>query len=520
MDTMFNSSFSLDDNLKLSLISAYFSSKLRNFMRSKLKYVIEILKFQNDFSSSLVVEEICKSTSFDKLIFQNILLRYMPDDSEGINKALSILDQIELIQEGQQLGAYKQVISDKFGEIYTDYCYYLLHTKKIDYKNFSEKIKNLSLSTSENKFNDPNLTRTINMGLIDPEIMKKDYMKSIIKTPTQLINESYPEGGLLRGQLGGVIAPSGVGKSIYLQNFGVAATCFPDLNADIKVAYFVLADLNEYSFTTRHISIALQEDHRKIRNPEFFSYYLNRCKELYPKSFDPRYYYIRYMAPGEFTAREIYEFLKNEYIDVSDIVGAPNTLVSMLDWYDLIFIDYEGVLKPDYSTLGANATLYNVGGDNMNVLKKLADYKSTFTGLQKVVVAAIQPKKDKSESLDITLDDISESAQKQRIIDFAYTFASPSEYRYPNFVGVFRSVKGRMSSNVYMHYFKDVSGRIMVRDKSVINRILEVNRSGSKILFTKVKSLLTDKNSGYYDLDGNTDSSTNTATQPPNVINY
>lgn len=512
----------ISNNFKLTLVAGYFSLKLRSSIRAKILYIDEILQYQKDYNTSIILKDISITRNSEPITLLNILNRYMPHDQEGIEFTLKTLDYFEGLKEGSELGAVKSHITDTFGELYINYLNELINNKKIDYKIFINKLKSFSIASGEDKFNDPRFSRNINMGAIDPKTLIVKNMESVILTPHAEINNSYPELGLIRGQLGGIMAPPGVGKSIYLQNFGFFTTTQngASRNGPINVAYFILADLNDYSFTTRHLSIALNEDQRNIRNPSYFEHYFSVAKKLFSRSFDPRHYFVKYLAPGEFTAREIYEYLKNEYIDVSDIVQQPNTQVSMLDWFDVIIIDYEGVLKGDYTHLGVNANLYMTGGDNMNVLKQLADYTSKFNGLQKIVLVAMQPVRNKRESLDITLDDISESAQKQRILDFAYTFASPSDWNYPNFIGKFRTVKGRMSDNITLFYLKDLSGRLLVRSKDIIERIKSINSSGSNIRYTKIKSILDKKIPGFYNLDSDISSEDllNVAPAPVSVL--
>lgn len=493
-----------DGVFKLFLIAAHFSRNFRSFINNKISFIDEMLLAQGDNKSRIIFQQISQQTSYEHERLSSIMINVMGDAHRDIESVIETLKYLDSEEVTKKIGTFKAIISETLGKFYTRYLYDQLGNNKITQKDFYAKVNNMSTGIVSDKFDNPELSYEINMNEIKPEEIMSQYMDDVIKLPTSELNNLYPEGGLVRGQLGGIIASAGVGKSIYLQNIATSCVCFPTINPKkLNVAYFILADLNKYNFTTRHLSITLNESQFKVRDPKLFSQYFNFCKQYYPTSFDRRRLYVRYMAAGQFTAREIFDFLKEHYLDVSDLVDQPRTMVKMIDWFDVIIIDYEGVLKPDLANLGASPSLYTIGGDNANVLKQMADYVSDYNGKQKVVFAAMQPTKKNRENYDITVDEISESAQKARVIDFAYAFVSPDDQHYPNFTGKLRAVKGRNSETTDLWYFKDLSGRILVRPEHIIKSIQNLKSVDKdySIRFTKIKSLIDGVN--FFDLDGN-----------------
>lgn len=476
------------ENFKLFLISAFFSEKFRNFIYSKYSFLIEIFKCKELFVMVSIFEDIYNCKDYEEEIFVHLLDNYFADSQGDIDLMLSYLNDINEL-EFNRVKAFKKIVAEKISRLYIGVVTKQLQNKVISIDEYYKKINNSSIGLHSDKFSDPKYARHIDIGGVNPDVLIEQVMDSVIKTPYKEINDLYPEGGILRGQVGVILTPPNVGKTMMTLNLHRGFVS-PKINKDpLNVLAFQIGEMTEYSILTRLTSQITNSHYRKVRTREHFKELLQRAKNMSPEMFDKFRMYYYYLTPGEFTSKDIYDRLHDWILDVPNLGK-----IRAIDWFDIVTIDYDSQLNTDNTIQTTkNNQLYIASSEAYYDAIKIAKHKSERTGKELLVLFTSQTQRGLSDSLYISLEHISESSKKERVIDFMFTMASPYAWRTPTSCGIFRSVKGRNSDYTEIYYVKDYSGKFIFLNKEVVENIVNSNKD-LKIKYTAIDELVDGKN--------------------------
>lgn len=216
------------------------------------------------------------------------------------------------------------------------------------------------------------------------KVMKVEELPSegIIKSSIGIINEVSTHKGYIPGDVVQVIAPPGVGKSMFMCQEGAYA-----LLKGHKVAHIVLGDLNTFDLYTRYTS--------RLKDTSIASVVADASRD------------ILHNLP-------VYRNLKMsvhppEVLDADEIYRKVQKLIDNGWKPDLVLLDY------DLNVRGDRENMYQTGGYLYNKLKALAMINKL------VVMVATQPKTQYNESEVIGKGAASESSRKQQIVDWMIT---------------------------------------------------------------------------------------------------
>lgn len=475
------------------IISAAFSENLSSYILSKSKFINTIFKEDDNYIALNLMRDAASSNkhiSLEEITF--IYELHLPDSPNAVNELLQMTQEFDSIssitEEGKErLASFKKIFQIKLGEIYLAIVNEHYKLRKISFSELTSLIADFNDSSDVDPFDNPDFAQTLNLDELNPDEIEKDYIDDVIKSSFIPLNESYPEGGIIRGQLGVILAPPGVGKTLWLLNL-VASFLHPKLNPqNLKIIYFVLGDMNKYNLTVRLLSICLNISQYEIRKKGNFKKYFEMAKEKYPYLFDLNRLRFVLLKPGKFTAEQCIKYMKKTYTSVLGEDGKI-TSVSYFDLYDVKIYDYDNgfAYGSDIKKFGG-LEMYLSGGETYNILKASTEEVSKFTGKQSISLVACQPKVGKADKEYIDMDDMSESAQKQRVIDFMITLASPYAWRKKNFIGVMRAVKGRNADLFTAYYLKDISGRFIIIEEEVAKNIISQQLD---VRYTSVEDLI------------------------------
>lgn len=206
--------------------------------------------------------------------------------------------------------------------------------------------------------------------------------EGIIKSSIGIINDISTYHGYIPGDVIQVIAPPGVGKSMFMCQEGAYA-----LSKGHKVAHIVLGDLTNFDIYTRYTA--------RLKDTSITSIVADASKGIMHNLSVYRNLKASVNPPEQLDADDIYNKIKK----LCDNGWKP----------DLVILDY------DLNVAGDRENMYQTGGYLYNKLKALAMiYKL-------VVLVATQPKSSYNESEIIGKGAASESARKQQVVDWMIT---------------------------------------------------------------------------------------------------
>lgn len=474
-------------NFNTVLIAAGAVPSFKDFIVSKRTYLDKVFTVESNKAMKLTMEVVYSNNCSEVESFIFHLQHFLKDAPNLQDELTTMYLELNSLNDSQ-VKTYKEIFKIKIHGMYIDALNKLLRENEITVDEFTSSIADLNSDSVIDMFDDPNFVQTLDLENTIPEELEKDYISDIIKTPFECINKSYPEGGIIRGQLGVIMASPGVGKTLWLLNLTSAFVMNQFNPQNLRVIYFVLGDMNKYNLTVRLISICLNISQYEIRQKGNFSKYYKQALMKFPKLFDNTWVRFVALKPGKFTAQACHQYMKRTKIEIEDPVKGGLVKVTLNDLFDIKIFDYDGCFASTTDLARGGLDLYISGGETYNELKTMAETYSEYTGKQSLVLVATQPKLGKANHEDMGIDDMSESAQKQRVIDFMFTLASPYSWRQPNFCGIMRGVKGRNADLFTAYYLKDFSGRFIISTESTIRNI--VNQSQLSNRYTAIKSLI------------------------------
>lgn len=231
------------------------------------------------------------------------------------------------------------------------------------------------------------------------------------KSYHNFINSSFPTNDYMGGQLIGISAKPGAGKTAFAMN---EAANFCKQGA--RVHYTALGDLNALDFITRISAMVLE-----IPIPEAF---------------------LDVTGNWEKTRKILNNNLDVSMVPSKCITGKEytNYMLSRSDQYDIFFLDYDGNVEMEADNMyEGHGELY----DDLNKLAKSADGKLVFV--------LSQPKQAYWVNDKLGLEVLAESSRKQQILDMLITIGvAPNSGSACGYIGIAKNRRGKVG--VYEPY--------------------------------------------------------------------
>jgi archaellum biogenesis ATPase FlaH len=361
-----------------SLLLSFFNQYLFNEAKQNIEHIEYFYQTTPSTSGNPFIKELIdsiKNYNLDAIgepLFRSILARGGKTQQEADQLMSEILKWKQYNREEIAPAAkdMRDVISTaiirkasaRFGNSSTDFLKYL---------------KNVNVSTGDGE-----MFSSTSFDKIDINTLIADSKDSCVATNVDLINRAYASCGykIPMSQLVVIAATPGSGKTLFAMNL---ALWFASIGK--KTLYTSLADMNLRDFVTRLGSIAF--------NCSFAESFQN-TKEIYENltKITGSNLEISINSAGTVTADQIVEKAMN-------------------DNFDVVFVDYDGVLKTGDGK-SADESMYNAFGDAYNKLTALS------VNGKKLVFICSQLKVTSNQGGNlISLSDLAESSKKGQIVD-------------------------------------------------------------------------------------------------------
>lgn len=191
--------------------------------------------------------------------------------------------------------------------------------------------------------------------------LRENYRETIPTGTPELDEALY--GGLGRGELGIIIAPSGVGKSSMCSGIAVAAAldrCEANNNKGFKVLHFYFEDEDE-AIRRKYYGNLLDMDAMYLSTPEVRPHAIEKLRE-----FNKEHSYLKNNVRGE--------RLPSGEITASDVRRKIDAYTARGFKPDLVIIDYFECLKPERDS-GFNESEWSKEGVTMRKLESICNEK-------------------------------------------------------------------------------------------------------------------------------------------------
>ena len=387
-----------------SLLLSFFNQYLFNEAKQNIEHIEYFYQTNPSTSGNPLVGELInaiKSYNLDAIgepLFRSILMRCQKTPTEANQIMDEVLKWKKFSREEIAPAAkdMRDVISTaiinkasaRFGNSSSEFLKYL---------------KNVNVNTG-----DLEMFSSTSFDKIDINSLIADSKDSCVATNVDLINRAYSSCGykVPMSQLVVIAATPGSGKTLFAMNL---ALWFASIGK--KTLYTSLADMNLRDFVTRLGSIAFNIS---------FSESFKNTKEVYENltKITGSNLEISINSAGTVTADQIVEKAMN-------------------DNFEVIFVDYDGVLKTgDGKT--ADDSMYNAFGDAYNKLTALS------VNGKKLVFICSQLKVTSNQGGNlITLSDLAESSKKGQIEDAVIAMSKISGPECPHQIFDIRFTKCR-----------------------------------------------------------------------------
>lgn len=297
-----------------------------------------------------------------------------------------------------------------------------------------EELDKLKVNGINNKFNEPEMYSRKRLSEIDVNKVLDEVTGRVIHSSFDVINNSTPLKGYVRGQAFVISAPTGGGKSLAAMQESIHFA-----KQGLHVNYSAFGDLKDYHFIVRLTSMITGYPFAFVEMN--LSTSVEKAKQLAPEVFENLC--IELLAPAQFSADTYVRHLKDS--------EQPGTGQSMYEWADVIIVDYD-------SNIDSEHTMYLKGEDIYQSL-----YQLTYP--DKLLLILSQPVKSAWFKEIIPLSDLGESSRKQQILDGVLTISHPPAYNSKNHVGWINLCKGRGVELLKSPYFRDQNGRFFTIDE-------------------------------------------------------
>ena len=191
--------------------------------------------------------------------------------------------------------------------------------------------------------------------------LREDYRETIPTGTPELDDALY--GGLGRGELGIIIAPSGVGKTSMCSGIAVAAAlskCSANNDKGFKVLHFYFEDEDE-AIRRKYYGNLLDMDAMYLSDPGVRPHAIEKLKE-----FNKEHSYLKKNVRGE--------RLSSGEVTASDVRRKIDSYTARGFKPDLVIIDYFECLKPERDS-GFNESEWSKEGVTMRKLESICNEK-------------------------------------------------------------------------------------------------------------------------------------------------
>lgn len=336
------------DKLKLYYKQDAYSAN--NSLIQRLLRVIDTYKFEDITEGSLRLELTNDGKTVDEC---NNIIKAIKD-YKSYSKG-----QVNGFREGLKQLCYSAYITNLNQKYAGDPVGFVEASKKFEY------LSNYSDTMIIKDFGDLNIVDIV-----------QDYCGEGYKSSFDFVNDSYPIGGYVPGQIVAVCGAPGNGKSLFLQNEAVNF-----IKNGHKVHYLALGDLNELDFVIRMTAMYLNVPMREV-TLNIIPYY-EQVKSVFKDKL-----FLTVVPSGTVRVTDYVDYIKRRS-----------------DEFDILMIDYDSNFARD-----PNLSMYDLYGDTYDKLTELSR-------MRKLVFVACQPKQCYWRDEVLPLEALGESSRKQHIID-------------------------------------------------------------------------------------------------------